>query len=57
MYMGVYNMQDLDGDTTIRLKLKTKDLLDNLDFVKKGTTYNEILEKLVVEYRERFRNA
>ena len=45
------------GDTTIRLRLETKERLNDLDIAKKNTSYNEIIEKLINEYELKFKNA
>ncbi|MBW2992524.1 hypothetical protein KY345_04875 [Candidatus Woesearchaeota archaeon] len=40
----------IDRDTTIRIKAITKEKLDNLDFARKNTSYNELIDKLIEEY-------
>jgi len=40
----------IDRDTTIRVNTKTKEKLDSLDFARKNTSYNEIIDKLIEEY-------
>jgi predicted DNA-binding protein len=40
----------IERDTTIRINTKTKERLDNLDFARKNTSYNELIEKLIEEY-------
>jgi predicted DNA-binding protein len=40
----------IERDTTIRINTKIKEKLDNLDFARKNTSYNELIEKLIEEY-------
>ena len=34
-------------ETTIRIKKQTKEYLDNLEFVRKGHSYNDIISELI----------
>ena len=60
--LGVVNIQPekdilgdkdffLDRDTSIRIKKNTKSLLDRLDFVSKGDSYNSIILELIGNYK------
>lgn len=40
----------IERDTTIRVRATTKEKLNNLDFARKNTSYNEIIDRLVEEY-------
>jgi predicted DNA-binding protein len=40
----------IERDTTIRINTKTKEKLDNLEFARKNTSYNELIDKLIEEY-------
>lgn len=44
--MGVWLLKD----TSIRLRAETKLKLDSLDFARKNISYNDIVEKLILEY-------
>ena len=37
-------------DTTVKVKKETKKELANLDFVKKGHTFNDIILELILSY-------
>lgn len=43
----------IERDTTIRINTKTKEKLDNLDFARKNTSYNELIDRLVEEYSKK----
>jgi hypothetical protein len=43
----------IERDTTIRVNTKTKEKLDNLDFARKNTSYNEIIDRLIAEYNKK----
>lgn len=40
----------IERDTSIRIKAKTKEKLDSLDFARKNTSYNDIIDRLIAEY-------
>jgi|GEM_PF-1942979 len=46
---GFYTLV-IERDTTIRIRATTKEKLDSLDFARKNTSYNELIERLVNEY-------
>ena len=50
MYWWGFISLVIDRDTTIRIKSTTKEKLDSLDFARKNTSYNEIIDKLIEEY-------
>ena len=43
-------------DKTIKLDSEIKNKLDGLDFVSKKHTYNEIISKLIEEYKKKYSN-
>ena len=46
-------MANYPEDTTVKLKRKTKEELDNLDFVRKKHTYDKIVLALINYYKKR----
>ena len=44
-------MRKLELATTVRVSKETKDVLANLDLARKNDSYNDIILKLVKEYR------
>ena len=49
---GYYTLV-IERDTTIRVNTKTKEKLDNLEFARKNTSYNEIIDRLIDEYNKK----
>lgn len=48
-----YTLSTMANDTTLRLKKTTKRRLDDLNFVKKGWSYDDILDKLIEAYNKK----